>query len=256
LGNEYVCPCIEKRTFSNFAASIMVPSDSSRARERDLQRFYDLLENLTTRLGGARKLADCSGHDEWPERGVYFFREPGEIRTDTGDGLRIVRVGTHALKSGSATKLWTRLSQHKGVVKTGGGNHRGSIFRLIVGTALIDRDGLNYPTWGSGSSAPRGIRDGEQVLEQAVSSEIGGMPFLWLGIVDEAGPNSLRGYIERNSIALLSNCGKEPLDEPSTDWLGHASNRKLVRQSGLWNSNHVTDKYHPEFLSTFESLVN
>jgi hypothetical protein len=33
-----------------------------------------------------------------------------------------------ALKTGSGTKLWTRLSQHKGGPTTGGGNHRGSIF--------------------------------------------------------------------------------------------------------------------------------
>ena len=46
--------------------------------------------------------------------GVYFFHEPGEERLDTGVGPRIVRVGTHALKIGSSTKLWTRLSQHKG----------------------------------------------------------------------------------------------------------------------------------------------
>jgi hypothetical protein len=82
---------------------------------------------------------------DWPKRGVYFFRELGENRSDTGEGPRIVRVGTHALKSGSQTKLWTRLSQHKGQPSTGRGNHRGSIFRLIVGTALIKRDAHDFP---------------------------------------------------------------------------------------------------------------
>jgi hypothetical protein len=55
---------------------------------------------------------------------VYFFREAGETRCDSGNGPRIVRVGTHALKAGSSTKLWTRLSQHRGK-SAGGGNHRG-----------------------------------------------------------------------------------------------------------------------------------
>jgi hypothetical protein len=32
----------------------------------------------------------------WLQRGVYFFMEGGEHRTDSGEGLRIVRVGTHA----------------------------------------------------------------------------------------------------------------------------------------------------------------
>lgn len=55
----------------------------------------------------------------WPKRGVYFFREAGEVRSDTGEGPRIVRVGTHALKTGGSTKLWTRLSAHKGHLNGG-----------------------------------------------------------------------------------------------------------------------------------------
>jgi hypothetical protein len=50
-----------------------------------------------------------------------------------------------------------------------------------------------------------------------VSEVIGKMSFLWLPVRDEPGPNSQRGYIERNVIALLSNDGKEPLDPPSVD---------------------------------------
>ncbi len=74
-----------------------------------------------------------------------------EMRSDHGSGLRVVRVGTHAVTTTSRTTLWNRLSQHRGVAKTGGGNHRGSIFRLIVGTALKRRDGLNKPiSWGIG----------------------------------------------------------------------------------------------------------
>ena len=69
----------------------------------------------------------------WPQRGVYFFRESSEDRSDTGSDPRIVRVGTHALKDGSGTKLWTRLSQHKGHPSTGGGNHRGSVFPGLSG---------------------------------------------------------------------------------------------------------------------------
>lgn len=224
-------------------------------RLHDLRAFYDLLGDLESRLGGPRRLRDCSGRDAWPLRGVYFFMESGECRSDSGDGSRTVRVGTHGLTEGSGTKLWTRLSQHKGVAKTGGGNHRGSIFRSIVGAAIKDRDGLNFPTWGEGSSAPRDVRDGELELECRVSMTIGAMPFLWLRIEDTAGPESLRGFIERNSIALLSNFRKRPLDPPSTSWLGHHSDRKLVRKSGLWNSNHVADVYEPNFLNVLKSLI-
>jgi hypothetical protein len=116
-----------------------------------------------------------------------------------------VRVGTHALKAGGSTTLWGRLSTHRGQVRSSDGNHRGSIFRLIVGKALIGRDGCKFPTWGEGNSAAKEIRAAEVELERAVSKVIGKMPFLWLSIGDEPGPDSLRGRIERNSIALLNN---------------------------------------------------
>ena len=180
----------------------------------DLKRFYSSLALLEERLGGARRLSDCTGRMKWPARGIYFFMEAGEVRADTGNGPRIVRIGTHALKAGSKTKLWTRLKQHKGTVRTGGGNHRGSIFRRIVGAALSERDGLNYPSWGKGDSAPREVRKLEQPLERTVSTVIGDMPFIWLAVEDEPGPESLRGYIERNAIALLGNYGKHPIDPP------------------------------------------
>ncbi|MCG6907441.1 MAG: hypothetical protein LJE63_12575 [Desulfobacteraceae bacterium] len=132
-----------------------------------MKRFYGLLEELEKSLGGARVLSQCDGRMRWPQRGVYFFREPGETRSDTGLGPRIVRVGAHALKTSSGTKLWTRLSQHRGHVRSGGGNHRGSIFRLIVSTALIARDGHEYPAWGKGGDRGRGAllpdrRDGAE----------------------------------------------------------------------------------------------
>jgi len=226
-----------------------------RKRIDDLERFYSILENPSEKTGETRLLSECTGKMDWPIRGVYFFQEPGETRTATGTGPRIVRVGTHALKAGSNTTLWNRLSQHRGPVKTGSGNHRGSIFRLIVGTALMNINGDTVPTWGQGSSAPREIRDKEQDLEKLVSRTIGKMPFLWLAITDDSGPKSLRGYIERNAIALLSNYNISPVDAPSPQWLGHHCNREKVRNSGIWNQNHVDEDYDPVFLDELERLM-
>ncbi len=225
-------------------------------RAQDLTQFYELLTQLERKLGCARRLSECSGKMDWPRRGVYFFRETGEIRTDTGRGPRIVRVGTHALKVGSGTKLWNRLSQHRGTVKPKGGNHRGSIFRLIIGAALMGRDGWACSSWGKGNNAPKEVKLGERPLEQKVSTVIGDMPFLWLPVDDEPGPDSLRGYIERNAVALLSNCGRQPIDPPSTEWLGRYSDRERVRQSGLWNSNHVDDDYDPAFLCALQRQID
>ena len=106
-----------------------------------------------------RWLSSCTGRMAWPERGVYFFFESGEERSDSGTGLRVVRVGTHALTSGSSTTLWNRLSQHRGSGRSGGGNHRGSIFRLIVGAALMKPEpGDAAASWGRGSSADSDTR--------------------------------------------------------------------------------------------------
>jgi hypothetical protein len=220
-----------------------------------LVRFYSILDNIEHKIGGRRKLVDCFGRMDWPKRGVYFFREQGERRSDSGDDLRIVRVGTHAVSTGSRTSLWKRLSQHRGT-KSGDGNHRGSIFRLLVGGALIDRDKLEFSTWGHGNSINRDVRNGEIALERQVSQIIGNMWILWLAIKDEAGPESLRSYVERNSIALLSNYNKAALDPPSQVWLGHHSDRERVRKSGLWNQDYVEKACDPAFLDTLDLLVS
>src|SRR5437899_2500265 len=145
------------------------------------------------------------------------------------------------LKQGAELTLWTRLSQHRGPLSTRGGNHRGSIFRLIVGAALIRRHAYDHPTWGDGNTAGREVRAAEQDLERKVSEVIAHMPLIWVSVEDEAGPDSLRGYIERNSIALLSNYRKISLDPPSQQWLGRHSDRERVRNAGLWNQNHVDE---------------
>ena len=225
-------------------------------RADDLRQFYELLTGLEHKLGGARRLSECSGRMGWPQRGVYFFREPGELRRNSGQGQRIVRVGANALKRGSRSTLWQRLSQHRGNTNSSGGNHRGSIFRLIVGASTIERDGYSYSSWGKGNAAPKEVRERERPLEQAVSAVLGRMSCLWIDVEDEPGPDSLRGYIERNAIALLSNYGRTPLDPPSSGWLGRFSNRGRVRRSGLWNSNHVDETYAPDFLDTLTRLID
>ena len=59
------------------------------------------------------------------------------------------------------------------------------------------------------------------------------MPLLFLGVKDEPGPASERGFIERNAIALLSAFPRAAPDPASTGWLGRSSDRERVRISGL-----------------------
>lgn len=223
-------------------------------RLQDLRRFYLLLDELEGRIGGKRLLENCTGRLDWPRRGVYFFFENGESRAGGSLAPRVVRIGTHALKAGSNTRLWSRLAQHRGSVRQGSGNHRSSIFRLIVGNSLIHRDDLLCESWGD-QSATREIRKAEREIEMKVSATIGKMPFLWVDVDDDTGPESDRGVIERGSIALVSNWNKDPIDAPSSSWLGHFSCRVRVRRSGLWNNNHVDESYTPGFLDVLERHV-
>jgi hypothetical protein len=109
-------------------------------RRTDLVRFYDLLASLARREDCPRRLVDCQGGMLWPTRGVYSVFEPGESRSDSGEGCRVVCVGTQTLKQDPATSLWNHLSQHREGSRSGGGNHRGSIFRLLVGAAIMRYD--------------------------------------------------------------------------------------------------------------------
>ena len=236
-------------------------------RLADTIRFYGLLDRLAARIGGPRMLGDCHGRMDWPPHGVYFFYESGEDRSGTNTGQRVVRVGTHALKSGAQSTLWRRLSQHRGSPRTGGGNHRGSVFRLLLGIALARRCNIEPPaSWGVAGSASKAarrlnrdrtaVKEAEAGLEVAVSTYVAQMPFLWLGVSDPPGPHSNRGVIERNAIALLSGYGWPAADGPSLGWLGHHSDRDKVRHSGLWNNNHVDETYNPAFLDEMELRID
>jgi len=44
------------------------------------------------------------------------------------------------------------------------------------------------------------------------------MPFVWLEADHEPGPASIRSYLERNSIGLLS--AATTIDPPSVEWFG------------------------------------
>jgi hypothetical protein len=230
------------------------PNSPAAGAHKDLDRLYAIFRKLASLPGQGVKLGECHGRMPWPKRGVYFFVEPGEFRSD-GKEHRIVRVGTHAVSTGSRSTLWKRLRAHRGA-SSGDGNHRGSIFRRHVGVALLamSADSAAITSWGLGSNAPKPTRAQEAALEGRVSSFLATTRVYWVDVPDEAGRNSLRSYIERNAIALLSN-GLNPLDKPSACWLGRKSDRECIRQSGLWNVDYVGDKYDPVFLQTLEECV-
>jgi hypothetical protein len=126
------------------------------------------------------------------------------------------------------------------------------VFRRHVGAGLIRcgncPEGL-LASWLD-RNPPTQWADREDDIERQVSRHIGTMPFLWLDVLDRAD----RGYVERNSIALLS-CLTGGLDLPSAGWLGHDATRSEIRESGLWNVQHVHDRYDPRFLQLLAEIV-
>ncbi len=225
-------------------------------KQGHLEDFYRLLKDLEKSLGGKQLFKNCNGRLSWPNRGVYFFFEPGESRTHYLKESRVVRVGTHMVSRGLKATFWNRLKTHRGT-EDGGGNHRASVFRLHVGDAIIKKsaDKISLPSWGQGQSVSTETRTTELELEKKVSKYIGKMSILWLDISDAAGPSSDRAFIEKNSIALLSG-PKGPIDIPSDNWLGNFSANEAVRKSGLWNVNYVNYNYDDRFLDIFTKYVD
>ena len=228
-------------------------------RRDALDQLYSQLAALEKSVGGKRVLAQCDGRMDWPRRGVYFFFEDGELRED-GVTPRVVRVGTHALHPSMST-LWGRLSAHRGTVggsRPGGGNHRGSIFRLHVGTALLTAgewsDSVRR-SWGVGSSARGRVLVDEYPLELEVSRHIRSMSLLWVGVDDEPDGFRERKVIEAGAISLLSNVSREPVDAASGRWLGHRAENSFIGRSGLWNVDHVRDEPSGEFLDVLSRHV-
>lgn len=219
-----------------------------------VERFYELLDDLAHKTGGPRQLGKCCGRDEWPRRGIYFFFEPGEMRRSKPTRQRVVRVGTHAIRKGEQSTLWKRLRGHRGSVRTGGGNHRGSIYRLHSGVAIMAREGLTHPTTWSVKKVLGDARLSERDMECRVSDYLATAMLLWLDVDDAPGPNSDRATIERHAIRMLTKPGAI-IDPPSPEWLGRYSARQSIRDSGLWNVDHVGKPYDPAFLDVMEKRV-
>lgn len=242
-------------------------------RLQNLKRFYNILKKLEQKTG-TRKLSQCDGTMNWPERGVYFFMEDGEERRESGQGQRIVRVGSHAVTVTSKTTLWDRLKAHKGPnFKRSDSASEGTVFRCLIGTSFIMKKyNIRCYSWwlpscifcNQASNQPEDDKETGLDIEKFVSDYIRKMPFLWLEVDDENDRNKgveLRKYIEENSIALLSNYEKpEIIDAPSEKWLGNYYPDRIgldrVKKSGLWNQDEVNENYDPEFLYKLETLVN
>lgn len=207
----------------------------------DAMELYDCIYRMAEETGGVRTFNECTGKMYWPQRGVYFFVDFNERSILSEGHPRIVRIGTHAISAGSKTTLWHRLKTHKGTIQ-GDGNHRGSIFRLHVGNAIIKKEGLLCDTWGMGQNASKEIREREKYIEHMVSDYIGQLGVIVLDVDDMPAATSVRAFVEKNSIALLSSTNSS-FNFSTTDWLGNYSSRAEITGSCLWNINYINADY-------------
>jgi hypothetical protein len=222
-------------------------------RQTAMARSYEMFGQLSKTIG-LPNLREALSKDI-PKQGVYFFFDDAEPTKFSAIVPRLVRVGTHGVSAGSVATLRNRLRTHLGT-RTGAGNHRASVFRLHVGRAIIERDGLQdrYPDWGKGQSASKNITDQEAPLESFVSEYIGSLRVLFISVLDLAGTGSMRATIERQFISMFteSMC---PIENSSLNWLGRFSDKASIRDSGLWNVRDVGGEYDLKFIPLLDGLL-
>lgn len=221
-------------------------------RKRDLDTLYRMLEDYEEKAVNRIALSELS-RTSLPLGGCCLYWEPGEKRGDPAK-QRIVRVESYPLGK-DKDEMYSQLIKHRGTIAgayKGGGNHRESILRHHIGTALMNKNQDFCDSWEE-ERANAAVRKKEHPLESIVSSVISQMQVLIIP-VKNPDANKLK-FVEQNLIALLSNWGKEAIDPPSPGWLGHYCSNVLVRGSGLWNTNGVMLKYDRQFLAVMSAIL-
>lgn len=222
-------------------------------RHRDVSLLYSEV-NKARHSGRTFEFGNLS-NVSLPEKGVYLFINPTEPSIDKNSG-RIVRIGTHAVSEGSKATLRNRLTNHRGTLN-GLGNHRGSIFRLHVGNAILQRENLfhEFPQWGLGQNASKGVRDSEQNLEQLVSTYLSKLEVAIIKAEDKASKNSVRAKVETQLISLFTE-DFGSVDRASPNWLGSHSKLEKINTTGLWNLRDVGGRYYPTRKGSVSYIIN
>ena len=101
----------------------------------------------------------------------------------------------------------------------------------------------------------RGAGHWSEPVPLTLSRRIRGMSVVCLPVEDARGPDSLRAFIARNVIALLSGFAEAASDPPSANWLGRHSPRERIRGSGLWNDGDMDAEVDSKFLEVFGDPV-
>ncbi len=187
--------------------------------------------DATTACASIHRLMDClpryAAPQDVPFRdGLYFFYEQDEASTHSAEG-RIVRIGNHPRSDG---RLVARLREHYA------GSKNGSVFRLLLGGALIRLEDPASACLAPGPGQGHWERHMKVAcprcapFEQRVSTLLVDRFRVRCVRIEN---REERNRLESRLIATVAAC---TVCGPSATWLGRFASREKVRASGLWNS--------------------
>jgi len=205
---------------------------------------------LHENLEGRPLIRYSHNFEDLPENGIYFFYEKGESwGHDDSEKQRIVRVGTH--RNGN---FRSRISQHfllkepeiKLKVDQLAPKDR-SIFRKNLGRALLSMNKSSYLSTWEIDFTSRYAKDNFTHLrdidfESKIENEISvflreNFSFKFIKVESQSERIGSTG-LESSLIGTLSHC-RVCLSSPN--WLGRYSPVKKIRESGLWQVQHLND---------------
>ena len=188
--------------------------------------------------------------EDLPKNGIYFFYEKGEFwGHDDSKKPRIVRVGTHRKDN-----FRSRISQHflvnnpniKLCLDDLAPKNR-SIFRKNLGRAILSLEKSKYlSTWDIDFTS-RNAKDKlshlrdidfESETENKISFLLkDNFSFRYIKVESQKARIGSKG-LESSLVGTLSHC-QVCLSSPN--WLGRYSPVKKIRESGLWQVQHLND---------------
>ena len=233
------------------------------SRLEDLRRFYGLLDELESHLGGKRQLASLGEFRGWPQRGVYFFFEPGEVRQDLGTGPRAAASG-HARFG-----CWRAVDDQAAAARPASGNERRWRQSSRVNLQAPGRPGIAgegrlalLSLWALKAIRPKSLALGVERVALGPSRGsrgAGGLRVYRLAIVPLARDRGRTGAREHAQVRrtqryrLVEQPWTRSTGRTVDSWLGLLLNRRRVQRSGLWNQHHVEEGHEPGFLAALRT---
>jgi len=182
-----------------------------------------------------------------PENGIYFFYEQGEIWGHGGQKPRIVRIGTH--RDGN---FKSRIGEHYLLDESKmnfdaaqPAPHERSIFRKNIGRALLNQQRDDYlQIWEIDFTTKknrekfghfRNVRK-EKELESEITRILReNFSFRFFEISSQMERMGAKG-LESALIGTVAHC---QLCKPTKNWLGNFSPKRQIKESGLWQVQHI-----------------